>query len=116
VSKETKKTTEDLSEEDLISKLKAKHGKIFAATCFMEGDEDQPKTLYLKKPSMITRKAAAAIHEAHGEDESAKVYMKDMYIGGDSLDEVIADDEAFLTLKNLIIELILPKTGKLIAV
>lgn len=87
------KTQEELKIEK--EKLKPIHGVVREMTVYLDtDDEDKTATIFLKKPDKATRKMVGNLVSKDKFDTAVEACLKALYIGGDSLDLIIGNDDA----------------------
>ena len=78
-----------------LEKLKQTHGKVREMVVFLDtDDEDKTATIFLKKPDKSTRKMVGTLVNKDKFDTAVEACLKALYIGGDSLDLIIGNDDA----------------------
>lgn len=106
------KTTKEITAE--IKELKTKHPdqQFFKCTVWIENNEAEERTLILTKPTRHQRTAG----EKASQDSSVKggeIFLRSMHVGGDDLDEVLQNDEAFYSAIDSVVEIIAVKKANL---
>jgi predicted molibdopterin-dependent oxidoreductase YjgC len=87
------KTTDELNIEK--ENLKKIHGKVREMVVYLDTDDDEKTaTLFLKKPDKSTRKMVGSLVNKDKFEMAVEGCLKALYIGGDSLDLVIGNDDA----------------------
>lgn len=84
------KTLEELQSEK--ETLKEKHGKVFEVTIFVDDEETESVTIFLRSLDETTYKAVNRVIEVD-ELAAARVLINDLYIGGDSKEIITKDFE-----------------------
>ena len=109
----SKKSEKEIEKE--IAALKAEHKQIYCLDIYIDGEESNEnalRTLILKKPAPKQREAAEGL-AAKKPYEGVKAFLRCMHVGGDDLEEVIANDEAFRACVEPLVEIVQAKTGNL---
>ena len=102
------------TKKELTAELKAlkesNPGQIFKLTTYIDEDEKKERTLFLKKPSRLTRTAGEKQAQANTW-KGLEVFLRGMYIGGDDLEEIFKNDDALMTAGEQLAEIIKVKSG-----
>ena len=104
------KTKNALEKE--LKGLKASFGDrpLFAMTTYIDEDDEQERTIFLSKPDRMTRKAAEKIIQ-NDTWKATEVFLRGMYQGGDDLDEILSNDDAFMIAQEQLVQIIKLKSG-----
>lgn len=98
------KNKEELESE--LIELKKKYGKV--ATLVVPLDEDDTTlvaTLYLKRPDRTTRSMIGKL-ATQDSNKAIEAGLKNLYVGGDLLNDVLSNDYAFACSENGIVEVL----------
>jgi hypothetical protein len=78
-----------------LEKLKQTHGKVRELTVYLDTDDSSKvAVLFLRKPDRATRKMVNDLISKGKYDTAAISCLKALYLGGDSLDLIINNDDA----------------------
>lgn len=91
--------------EEEKESLKKVHGKVFTIMAPMDDEGEKFNTLFLKKPNRSLHNIVGKLAQGNDPTKAIEAALKNMYVGGDSLDEVLADDDALMGCENSIVEL-----------
>lgn len=99
------KTETELNLE--LEKLKQTHGKVREMVVFLDtDDEDKTATIFLKKPDKSTRSIVSKLIGQEKFDRAVEACLKALYIGGDSLDLILNNDDAIESAGMGVVELL----------
>ena len=102
--------------DDILVGLKAEKSGgskgIFKLETYIDEDETKPRTLFLKKPDRMTRNIAEK-QAAKDTGKGIAVLLRGMNLGGDDVDEIIANGDALYTAGEAIMDIIQIKEGKI---
>lgn len=88
------KTTEELATEK--ESLKTKFGKVRELIVPLDEDDETKKaTLFFKKPDKSTRSMIGTLAQKADNNKIIEATLKALYIGGDDLNLVLNNDDAF---------------------
>jgi len=98
--------------EKELKELKLKMGErpLFALTTYIDEDDEQERTIFLCKPDRMTRKAAEKIIQ-NDTWKATEVFLRGMYKGGDDLEEILKNDDAFMITQEQLVSIIKLKSG-----
>ena len=86
--------------------LKAKYGTIRTLVIPLdEDDETKTATIHLKKPDKHTRDMANKLAQKSSEN-AIKAVLNNLYVGGDSLSDIYASDDAMESLEYAVVQLL----------
>lgn len=96
------KTQDELSKEK--TELTAKYGKIFELVVPLDQDDlSKTATLFLKKPDKATRSIVDTLARRDGL-KAVEAGLKNMYVGGDTLNDVLSNDDALASCEESVVE------------
>jgi|TARA_R110000868_G_scaffold411260_1_gene702562 hypothetical protein len=96
-----------MENEKLINELKAKHGKIYTVTVPLdEDDSEKVAVIYLKKPDKATRSMVTKFATNSAFDKAVEAALKNLYVGGDSLELILKNDDALVACEEVIAEML----------
>lgn len=96
-----------MENENLINELKSKHGKVYTVIVPLdEDDNSKVATIYLKKPDKTTRSMITKFATSNAFDKAVEAALKNLYIGGDSLDLILKNDDALVACEEVIAEML----------
>lgn len=99
------KTEIELKKE--LEVLKQTHGIIREMVVFLDtDDESKQATIFLKKPDKTTRSVVGKLITQEKFDRAIESCLKSLYIGGDSLDLILNNDDAIESAGMGIVELL----------
>lgn len=99
------KSQEELEQERI--ELIAKHGKINEVTIFLDEDDvEKTATIFLRKPDKKARKVTWELIGDKKSDKAIEFFLRNLYIGGDLLDPILANDYAVASVDSAIVEMI----------
>lgn len=103
------------SNEELINELSEIKGKnpesaIFELETYINEDDDQKRTIFLKKPTRLVRTAAEKVTQ-NDAWKGVETFLRGMYVGGDDIDEIIKNDDALMIAGESLMEIIKLKSG-----
>lgn len=106
------KTTEELATE--LEVLKKKYGKIRSLIVPLDEDDDNlTATLFLKKPDKSIRSMIGTLAQKGDNNKIIEATLKALYVGGDDLNVVINNDDAFASCDEPLAELLQVKKAEL---
>lgn len=85
--------------------------KIFEIETYIDGDDDQPRVIYVKKPSRKVRGICESLYK-RSPSQANETLFKGMYLGGDDMEEIMKNDEAYDTALEEMAHIIQIKKGK----
>lgn len=105
------KTEKEISKE--LAEAKARLGcPLWLLTTYINDDEEQPRTIILKKPNRLTRTASEKVAKTDPY-KGVETFLRGMYVGGDDLEEIIKNDDALMIAGETLIDLIKVREGNL---
>lgn len=96
--------------KELKSSPNNKGMKIFALQTFIDENEDESRTIFLKRPNRMIRSAAEKVMK-NDTYKGIETFLRGMYLGGDDVEEIIKNDDALITAGESIVEIIEIKRG-----
>lgn len=105
------KTKEELETE--LSTLKAKHKTVYSLSVYLEKDDENFATIFLKPVDSINRIAINAALDKKGGIASIEVAIRNLYLGGDNLNLIVGNDYATISCEEGVIEILKVKKGVL---
>lgn len=98
------KTKEELASEK--SSLALKHKRLYTIEVPLTDEDDaEIATIFLKKPDRQVYSAAAKMANGSDPFRAIEVVIKNCYVGGDSVDLVLKNDEAIISCENAVLEI-----------
>lgn len=106
------KSKEELKEilKEIKSNPSNKGMKVFALQTFIDEDDNESRTIFLKKPNRMIRSAAEKVMKTDTY-KGIETFLRGMYLGGDDLEEILKNDDAFMIAGESIIEIVEIKKG-----
>jgi hypothetical protein len=104
------KTQEEL--KTLFSQLSAQHKPIYTIEIPLAEDEAEFRTIYLKKYDRALLSAVQKLVSAGSDSLKAiEVFVKNTYVGGDDLNEILNNLDMLRSLEGVVVELMQTKTA-----
>lgn len=95
------------NEEQLITELKAKHGKIITVIIPLdEDDESKVLKYYLKKPDKTTRKLISKLASGEVPERAVIAGFNALRVAGDEVSELEKNDDAILIAESALVEIL----------
>ena len=104
------KSKKELDEELIQIKESHKEIPVFKLTTFLNEDEEQERTIFLRKPTRMVRTAGEKVAQTDPW-KGVETFLRGMYLGGDNLDEIIKNDDALMIAGDVLVEIIKLKPG-----
>ena len=105
------KTEQEL--EQIKTELVAKYGKVYTVTIPVDEDETETRTIYLKKFDRVTLAAVQKMAAGSDSLKAIEVFIKNTFVGGDDMFEVLNDFDMLRSLESVVIDLISVKKATL---
>ncbi len=104
------KTEKELQTE--LAEIKAKHAgiPIFKLETFINEDDEQKRTIFLRKPTRLVRSAGEKV-AATDAWKGVETFLRGMYLGGDDIDEIVKNDDALMIAGECVMDIIKLKPG-----
>lgn len=92
--------------KEIKEALKKKHGKVYEITVPMdEDDASKTATMFLKKPGKETRSIVATLVQKDP-IRAVEAAIKNLYIGGDDLNVILANEDSVPACEDAIVEML----------
>jgi len=97
---------------EILANLKEKHKGIgiYQLDTFINEDDDEKRTIFLRKPTRMVRSAAEKVASTDAW-KGVETFLRGMYLGGDDLEEIIKNDDALMIAGDCVVEIIKLKPG-----
>ncbi|MCP4503690.1 MAG: hypothetical protein GY822_27495 [Deltaproteobacteria bacterium] len=104
------KTEKELQTE--LAEIKGKHAgiPIFKLETFINEDDEQKRTIFLRKPTRLVRSAGEKV-AATDAWKGVETFLRGMYLGGDDIDEIVKNDDALMIAGECVMDIIKLKPG-----
>ena len=98
------KTQEEL---DLIKgQLTAQYGKVYTIEIPVDEDEDEVRTIFLKKFDRATLSVVQKLASGTDSLKAVETFIKNTYIGGDDINEIMNNLDMIRSLESVVVDLI----------
>lgn len=104
------KNEKELTEELKGLKTKYEGIPIFELETYLNEDEEQKRTVFLRKPTRMVRTAGEKQSQTDAW-KGVETFLRGMFIGGDDIEEIIKNDDALMIAGESVIEIIKLKPG-----
>lgn len=105
------KTKEELA--SIKEVLKATHNPLYTVEIPVNEDSDETRCIFLKKFDRQTLSAVQKIVSSSDTLKAVEVFIKNTYVGGDDLTEIMGDLDMLRSLESVIVDLITVKKATL---
>jgi hypothetical protein len=105
------KTKEELEQEKQT--LKQKYNPVYTIEAFLNDDETEFATLFLKKADRQVYASVGKLATGNDPLRAVEMVLKNCYIGGDVLDLVLKNDDALMSCESAIVEMLEKKKAVL---
>ena len=92
--------------ENILNDLKLKYGKVYTLEVPLDDESEKKATIYLKKPDKSVRGMVTKLAGSGKYDQAVETALKNLYIGGDSLDLILKNDDAMASCEDAIAEIL----------
>lgn len=99
--------------ENELKTLKEKYKTVYTVEVFLDDEETEKATIFLKKPDRDFYSMVSKIAQKGDMFRTIEAGLKYLYIGGDELSKVLECDDALISCESVILELLKKKEAVL---
>lgn len=105
------KSVEELAK--IKSELEAVHKPLYTVEIPTDEDEMETRTIYLKKFDRTILSAVQKMAQGNDELKAVEVFIKNTYVGGDDINEILNDLYMLRSLQSVVVEMVSVKKAKI---